>query len=380
MKALNILGIIVAWILSIVLVVMLVAAPLTLSALSVLDPENIVNVVAKGLTQGQESAAAELQKEYAFQKLSAASKEKSLAETVMENLDLKEIEDVVGQKIDEEVIAGVLASDAMTDIFGAYANDVANALTGESGKKEFTAKKLQEIVHDNLDEIVKAVEDAGVELSKSQKTEMKNKIDDVVKKEADKIVDMLPDPEEVAEAVVEDSGVGEAVAVFLAQKKTIKAVIVGSIVLLSLLIFFLRYPGFRGLRWLASDLFTAGGINVITCLSLGVGTSAIKEVAEEMNNAMLSGVVDKFLAQLTTGVIIRTVIMLVAAALLLVAYYLLKIFVRKKRSNKEAAPVAVPAAPVAAPAYVSAPVCAAEPEVVAEPAAEVAEEPAENEN
>ena len=68
--------------------------------------------------------------------------------------------------------------------------------------------------------------------------------------------------------------------------------------------------------------------------------------------------------------------MLVAAALLLVAYYLLKIFVRKKRSNKGAAPAAVPVAPAVVPA----PVYTAEPEIVTESAVEVAEKSAENEN
>ena len=351
MKALNVFGIIIAWLLSIVLVVMLIAAPLSLSALSVLDTKNVVEVVSKGLTEGQESAAANRQKTYAIQNLSASSGgEKSLAEAVLDALDLEEIEEIAGEKIDEEVIASVLASDALTEVFEAYAGDIADALTGESGKKQFTAKNLKEIVHDNLDEIIEAVEDSGIKLSKSQKKEIKSKIDDVVKRDAAKIVDLLPDPEEIAETIVEDDVVGEAAAAFFAAKNTLKVTIVGSIIVLSLLIFFLRYPGFRGLRWLASDLFTAGGINVVICLGLGIGTSAVKELVEEMDSSILDGIVSKFLAQLTTGVIVRTVIMLVAAALLLVAYYLLKIFVRKKRGNK-ASVAAVPAAP----AFASAP-------------------------
>ena len=56
MKVLNVFGIILAWLLSIALVALLIAAPVTFSALSLLDAENITNAVADSL--GTPSAAA----------------------------------------------------------------------------------------------------------------------------------------------------------------------------------------------------------------------------------------------------------------------------------------------------------------------------------
>lgn len=384
MKLLNAFGILVALLLSIGLVVMLIAAPLMLSTLSVLEPKNIVDVMVKGLTEEMESAAAEPQKAYTFEKLSKSSKEKSLTESIMDVLEQEGLKEIGGQKIDEEVVAKVLASDAMVDIFEAYAEDVANALIGESGKKQFTAKNVKKIVHDNLDEIVEAVEDAGIKMSKSERAEAKEKIDSAVKKNADKFVNTLPDPEEIGEVVINDEDLSEIVGEFLAQRAMLKTTIVVTVIVMSVLIFFLRYPGFRGLRWLSTDLFIAGAFNVLFCIGLGIGLSAAKDLAGEVDNSMAEGIIKSFIDQLSTGVIVRTAIMLVAAIALLVGYYLLKKVARKK-SGKEAenvivmpsiTPVFTPApapAPVAAPVYTAVTVA---PELVDETTPELAEDPA----
>ena len=71
MKAWNIVGIIVAWVLSIAMVLMLAVAPLSLSALSLLDAKNITDLVGEALQGVGKPAAAVPQEEYAFQKLSA---------------------------------------------------------------------------------------------------------------------------------------------------------------------------------------------------------------------------------------------------------------------------------------------------------------------
>lgn len=324
MKALNIVGVVVAWVLSIALVVMLVAAPLLLSALSVLDTENIVDAVGKGLLNDRETAAASQQKGNLILKVSAAAQENALVDDVLKMLNLNDLEAITGQKIDGKVVESVLASNAMTDIFGAYANDIANALTGEAGAKQFTAEKLVELVQENMDEIVDAVKASGVTLSQSQEEEIRNKIGSAVQENADKIVEIFPDPEKITENLTGDSKIAEFSAMFFLKKNVIKGALVGVIVVLSLLIFFLRIPGFRGLRWLASNLFSAGGTNVVLCLSLVVGSSAIKGFSEKIGGTALDGVIGRLLSQLTTGVVIRTAIMLVAAVVLLVAYHLLK--------------------------------------------------------
>ena len=382
MKALIALGILVALFLSFVLVVMLIGAPLLLSTMSVLEPKNIVDVMVEGITEDMRSAAAEPQKAYTFEKLSNSSGKESLVESIMDVLEEEGIDKIAGQKIDDDVIVEVLASDAMVDVFEAYAEDVTDALTGDSGKKQFTAQNVKNIVHDNLDEIVEAVEDAGIKMSKSEKAEVKDKIDSAMKKNADKFVNALPDPEELGETVINDKELSEIVGEFLAQRAMFKTTIVAIVIVLSVLIFFLRYPGFRGLRWLSVDLFIAGAFNVLLCIGLGLGASVAKDLAREVDNSMAEGVIKNFVDRLSMGVIIRTAIMLVAAIALLVSYYLLKKVARKKSKKEEKPALVMPTitdvftpapAPVAAPVYTEVTIA---PELADEVAAEPAEEPA----
>lgn len=382
MKALNIFGIILAWILSIVMVLMLIAAPLTLSALSLLDPDNIAELVGGALVKPDESAAAEPEQDYGVAMLSAENgvrEENSLTlDPVGENAQtddalagLKDsLQDIVGEEVNEEVLNKVLQSDAVSELLDAYVGDVTNAITGKPGEKQFTAEKLVEVVKNNADEIVEIVEEAGVTLTDDQKAQLKTEIKSAVEENAESIIAEIPTPEEIKESLVDGNReIGFAFEI-LRAKNQIKGMLVGVIVVISLLIFGLRYPGFRGLRWLSTNLFTAGGFNVVLCIVLGLGSSAVKGVAEGVNaidSSPIEGVVTTLLSQLTTGVIIRTVIIFVAAIALLVGYILLKVFVRKKKADKQAEPIPAPAfVPESAPA---APVYTAVP-LEQEPAAE----------
>lgn len=402
MKALNVFAIILAWILSIAMVIMLVAAPLALSALSLLDPENIVELVGEALVGNHKSAAAQPQEAYAFQKLSAeteaAPEEKPAAENILGGMNLDIIQDIVGEDVDKEVLNKVLESDLVGELLDTYMGDVTNAITGKPGQSQFTAEKLVEVVKDNIDEIVEIVEESGVTLTEDQKAEVKSQIQSAVEENAQQIVEAIPAPEELKESLVGENKELEIAFEILAAKNKIKGAIVGAIVLISLLIFGLRYPGFRGLRWLSTNLFTAGGLNVVICLVLGAGSTAALGVDAGMNaigGGPAAGIISALLSQLTMGLVIRTVIIFVAAIALLVGYILLKTFVRKRKAVKNAEPVAaeIVSEPVHAPVEVPAaqkltadpapqaeetPAAETEEPVVEEPAAELT--PVENEN
>jgi len=397
MKAIYVFGIIFAWILSIAMVLMLIAAPLALSALSMLDPENIAELVGEAFLGNNESAAAAPQKDYSVEMLSAENNvreekpltvdpinESAAAKDVLGGL-MDSVQGIIGEEINEEVLNKVLESDLAGELFGAYVGDVTNAITGKPGQSQFTAKKLVEVVKNNVDEIVEIVEESGVTLSQDQKTQLKTEINKVVQENAEDIVSALPTPENIKEAIVEDNEGLEIAFAILTAKNQIKGMIVGAIVLISLLIFGLRYPGFRGLRWLSTNLFTAGGFNIVICLVLGAGSTAALGAEAGMNaigGSPVAGIISKLLSQLTAGVVIRTAIMFVAAIALLVGYILLKIFVRKRQAAKKAEPVAEENIPASAPAPVempAAPVYTAvtlEPELVTDVAPQAQEEPA----
>jgi len=374
MKIWNICGIILAWLLSIVMVVMLIGAPMAFSALSLLEPDNIAEAVSNALfSEDAENKAGD-----------------TVAETIMEQVDMESIEQIIGEKVDEDVINDILRSDALEGLLHTYAKDLTNAITGSSKKALFTADKLVEAVEDNIDEIVDVIDDAYDGLSATQKKDLKRVIVAKVENNADDIVKAMPSTEEIREAVLDSGDFVESVLDFLAKRNTAKLILISAIVLVSLLIFLLRLPTFKGLRWLSSNLFSAGGVNVAICLFLSLGSSlvlGITDALESLDIVAVDSIAENVLSAFTTGVIIRTVVIFVAAVVLLVAYILIKIFCRKKRAKKEApvvetAPV-VPVAPVAAapvaapvvPVY-TAPVVTLEPELITEPSPEPTLEPA----
>ena len=323
MKALNVFAIIFAWILSIALVVMLIAAPFMLSALSTLTTDNIVELIGDAITVDDQPVAAQPQGQIVLQNLSAEQTADQVPGTALDGL-----KDLVG---DDEMFTKLLASDAMAELLSAYAKDVTNAIAGKDAQKEFTPELLAEVVQNNIDEIVEIVS-AGQELTDEQKAQLKEQIQTGVVDKAEEIVEEMPSAEEIKDSILESNQDVEVLFVILAMRNRIKGAIVGAIILLCVLIFALRFSGFRGLRWLSTDLFVAGACNVVISVILAVGSSAIVGVMAGANAAGdgIDGIVGKMLTQLTQGVIIRTAIILVAAIVLLVVYKLLKKALQKK--------------------------------------------------
>lgn len=382
MKVLNVFAIILAWLLSIAMVVMLVAAPLALSALSLLNPDTIVEIVGQVMVDSAEPAAAQPRETYTVKTLSAEAEatEESANNNAANGL-MQSIQGIVGDEVSAELLDKVLTSDAMSELLGAYTKDIANAFVGKEGQQQFTPELVVKVVQENLDEIVEIVEESGAPLTEEQKETFKSQLQTAVEDNAEKIVEGVPTPEEVKESLLGKNDEEMALAfTVLAKKNQIKNAIVGIIVLLSVLIFGLRYPGLRGMRWLSTNLFTAGGFNVLICVVLGLASSAVKGVTAGMNaigGTPVEGIISMMLGQLSKGVIIRTAIIFVAAIALLVGYILLKPFVKKKKAAKAVETDVEETIPETVPAFEAAPVAVAQEAVAEETAAEEpAEEPA----
>ena len=378
MKALNVFAIIAAWILSIALVLMLIGAPLTLSALSLLSPENIVELIGDALIEDNKSAEAQLQGQIVVQNLSAEveveTEEVPTTGNVAGGMDLSGIQEILGGEV---MFNKLMESQAMSELLSAYLTDVTNAFAGKDADKAFTPELLAEVVEENIDEIVEIVA-AGSSITDEEKEQLKQQIQTGVVEKADEIVEELPSAEEIKESVLEgDEGLA-IIFEILAMRNQIKGVIVGVIVVIAALIFALRFPGFRGLRWLSIDLLIASLFNGIICKALGASSGDPMGLFDSLGSDA-EGVAGMLLSQLAKGVVVRTVVMFVVAVLLMVGYILLKKFMKKKVAAAPAEEVFVPEA---VPAFVPASV-AVETEQVAEtvqaeePAAEEAvEEPA----
>ena len=357
-KTLNVFGIILAWFLSVALVVLLIAAPAALSALSLLEPETITDAVWSVLETEQPSAAAP-EKSYSVTSLSAKKADKSSnatsAEKILGELDVSKIEEIIGEEIDEDVFNKVLASDAVKELVGAYADDVMNVITGKTEESKFDADRIIEIVDDNIDEIAEIVQEIAPDLSAEDVKNLKSEIKTAVRENAEDIVEVIPAPEEIREMVVGSNPEVEFALALLAQRDIFKLIIVAAIVLLSLLIFLFRIPGFRGFRWLSVDLFVAGGFGALICVALHLGSSVaigMLENVAELEMLAVNDVIRNVLSAFTRGVTIRTAVIFAAAIVLMVVYVLIK-KLREKKAARQAAPVFAPAAPEMAAADVT---------------------------
>lgn len=331
-KILNVLGIIVAWLLSILLVVMLVVTPIVFSTLSLLDAKTITKAftgVVSNMGTTEDAGAAGEVEDYGLVKLSNTSQDAvSAGGDDMSQITSDMLGSLVGDAIPQEALDAILNSKAAQELISTYAEDIANAISGSGEDAKFNADKLKQIVNDNMDEIVEIIQTASPDMADVDIEEIKTTIQTAINDNADEIVQALPKPEEIKQQLVQESPELEMALDILAAKDTIKLAIIGVIVVLSGLIFACRLCGFRGFRWLAVDLFVAGGIGLLPSLGLTFGASAVNDMLAD--NAVLSSVVGSIVSSLATGMLIRVLIMLLCGGGLLTAY----IFIKKAKAKK----------------------------------------------
>lgn len=370
MKALNVIGIILAWILSICLVLWLVVTPMVLSGLSFLEPETITKVVSSTLTGGAQSPSSSAKEDFVpvsagmegAQLTLLADGDEAQQSGVASFINPDMVKDLFGVEVDAATLGKVLASDAVNDLLGAYTEDLTNVITG-NGESTFNGETIKRIVNDNIDEIVEVVQEIAPELSTD---ELKTQIQTAVNENADKIVEALPKAEDLKNDLAGENPIVGILFAIMAKKDTIKAAFVGVAVALCVVIFFLRFPGLRGMRWLAVDLFVAGGIGAVICVVLKmVAPNALAHLSSE-GGVAIAGLVGSVLSAFTGGLIWRFAVMLACGAVLLVGYILIKKFRNKKAAVEDAAEEPVV---LEEPATVEEPV-AEETEVVEQPVAE----------
>lgn len=322
-KIFNVLGIILAWILSIALVIMLVVTPVVLSALSLLDVNTLVDTVKDVLVE-QVKPSSESAATYEVTKL--ANESDAVSGTVQSGEGF--LKDLFGDQVSAEVMEKILSSNAAKEFIAAYADGFANALTGK-GSAQIDAALVKKIISDNIDEVIELVKLASPNAANMSIEELKQKINDSVDQTAEDIVKTIPQPEQIKEAVLEENPELEVALQVVARRDAIKAAYVGAVAVLCILIFLCRLPGWRGFRWLATDLFIGGGFCALQCAGLLVAAPMVKQIVNEPTVAgLVAGVMQAF----TNGVIIRTAVILAIAVVLLVAY----IFIKKALNKKDA--------------------------------------------
>ena len=304
-KVLNIFGIIFAWILSIILVVILFVTPLTMSALNTVTPKNMVQTLSR--------------------------------------IELSQFMDTLGDDLglsDDPMIAAFVNTNTAQELYEAYLNNFLSILDSDIAAESLTDEKLQEIVSQNIDELYQISLQQEPDLGKLPEEEAKKQLEPAMVESLRQIRDSIP----TADTLKQELQTDETAAVVLdafSQLDTAKLALVAVIVVLALLIFICRLFGLRGFRWLSVDLFVASGLSVCVCVGLGVAMPILQTAVAE--NPIVSLVVENLLTPFVPGVYLRTGIMLVSAVILLVAYILIK----KSRTKKAQPVLAEEAAPEA---------------------------------
>lgn len=302
-KVLNVLGIILAWFLSITLVLLLFVSPVFLSAMSVVKPRELVDAVT--------------------------------------DIEIPQIVAALGEDIldtENEQIMEFLSTDAVQELFETYVTGVLGVLEGEAPQEILTEEKIWEIVHTNIDELYAIIVKEAPELAALPEEEAKQQVETLLCSSLLELTAELPSPETMIQELVAQEPAIETALNILEQTDTIKLSFVMVIVVLSALIFVCRLFGFRGFRWLSVDLFVASGFSALTCAGLAMSASAVEMLVGESQMAALF--VGKLITGFSNGVYIRTGIMLASAIVLLVVYILIKKAIAKKRA------AVVPAVPV----------------------------------
>lgn len=307
-KILNVFGILLAWILSLVLIPMLMVSPLLFSGISFVQPDNMVEMVT--------------------------------------DVDISQLipdfEAVGGGDLTEtevEQIEKILNTDAVKEFITVYTKDVTNSLFGIEATPGFTPELFMEIVDDNIDELIEVFKAVDPELSDVPVEELETEVREFISENTAEMLESLPAPETVREQLVENNPEMETALKIWGQMDMIKWVIVGVTVILAVLIFLCRLFGFRGFRWLAVDLFIASAFSGLLCAPLIATPDLLTGLLE--GNEGLAGILGTAISGFAEGMVIRTAIMFVSGIALLTVYLLIKSARKKKQAAALAAQVVV---------------------------------------
>lgn len=358
MKALKILCGILAGFLSAVLVIMLILSPILMSVLDILKPETITNAFTSVIAGGTASAKEEMTPVYVGEEdvqLTLLADGDTTGQSANNNAILslitpEMVQDMLGVEVETEALQNILKSEAATetinDILGAYTEGLTDAITGK-GEAAFTAETVKKIANDNLDKIVDVLQKEVPAMAEKPKEELKTEIQTAIENNAENIAAALPKAEDIKENLMSslDAATQQAIAAGLwciSNKVMINWIFFGVCAVLCVLIFFLRFWGFNGLRQLAIDMFVGGGIGVVLSVILKLVGAKIPELMEGEAEMAAKAVVT-VINEMGSAMLWRTILIVVAGGVSLAGFIVLKKLRNKKAALEEMAeePVAL---------------------------------------
>ena len=245
---------------------------------------------------------------------------------VQENEELQQA--ITDMGLPAEAVTDLLQSQTVDQIIDLYARDVADLLAGEE-LGNVTPEALREILNNNMDEIVQIAADATGEEVNTE--ELKTQITTFVNEEVDKLIEVLPPVETLAEPLME-SQVADTI-----QMTTNPAILWAAIlvcVVLAGLVYALRCYRYGDFMWIGVCAALAGILLAAVCVAV---RSPLLLTLLEQSAAGMTPVVSALTSVFAGRLMLRMAIVLLVAALFITGYILLYYLVIKKK--KETAPV-----------------------------------------
>ncbi|MBR4071537.1 MAG: hypothetical protein IKK26_03175 [Clostridia bacterium] len=259
-------------------------------------------------------------------------------EEIPENVEIPD-EIPLPEGVDGEMINALLQSEAAKEIIEQYTQGMTAVLSGETVTEEFTVDNVKEIVDENMDEIVGiAQEYVGEELSEEA---IREKINEVVDSMAGEVLASLPSFEDMKQQM---EG-GLAAALKIVSSPVLTYVCVGICVLIALLIYACKARRCRGLMWLAVDGFVAGALVSLVRTGFDMAQPMLVETVEGMLGAASKSIIESVLSVVVDPINSGRNILFGIASACAIAFIIIRIVgakISKKKQLEEEGFVAEP--------------------------------------
>ena len=185
----------------------------------------------------------------------------------------------------EEIMKKLAKSEAAKELIATYTEDVLNAATGVDNVPGLTADTVLDILQPHMEEIANIVKDSIPEDVEIDSEKLESAINKAASTVLPSLVDALPSAENMANTIIDQEN--PAVVAIMDGLKFVRSgylrlAAIGVAVVLSLLIFLLRLPGFSGLRWVGSEVLS--GALVIGALAFFLQTQQMIDILRSFVN------------------------------------------------------------------------------------------------
>ena len=288
----NLIGVLVAIVLSLVLLVTMVTAPVFSGATNLVQNETLHSVV----------------KSIDFAELLGAA-------------DMGEGNELVGQLMETE---------AAKAIINLYIDDTLALLDGSGAQPTLTVEAVKSLVQANMAELLPILRNAmGVTEGVTDQM-LEQYILLMFDEMGAELINSLPTPQEL--------GLGEEVllAISLFRSKLLLTGVTIAIIVLSLLILLFRFPRFKGFMWLTVVYL----LSAISAVGMGASISSLLPNLIATVEPMLVGVVTPIALLLSKSFFTAAAVMAIAAVVFILIFVFGRKASKKRKARKEAAKAA----------------------------------------